>query len=57
MRAGTQCILFPLVNIYDPTWGPSGEKFMPERWLGDPELCRKKEFAGFGLGKRGCIGK
>lgn len=57
MRAGSQCIICPLVNQHDPTWGPSGDKFLPERWLNDPKLIASKEFAGFGLGKRSCIGK
>lgn len=55
MRAGSQCALFPLVYQNDPRWGTEREKFIPERWL-DADLSGKKEFAGFGLGKRNCIG-
>nr|AID54867.1 cytochrome P450 CYP340K1 [Helicoverpa armigera] len=55
MSAGTYCIIFPLVpNI--PTKDFKGDQFKPERWL-DDNFNGKQDFAGFGLGKRGCTGK
>ena len=55
MRAGSHCIIFPLANHLDPTWGPDSDQFRPERWL-DGDFRNNKEFAAFALGKRACIG-
>lgn len=56
MRAGSQCIIYPLCTRLDPAWGKASEKFRPERWLNDDVTRSSKEFAPFGLGKRACLG-
>ncbi|PZC78322.1 hypothetical protein B5X24_HaOG200047 [Helicoverpa armigera] len=55
MRAGSNCVIFPLIpNI--AAKDSKGDQFRPERWL-DDDFNGNQDFAGFGLGKRGCIGK
>nr|XP_049704915.1 cytochrome P450 4C1 [Helicoverpa armigera]WRX06011.1 CYP340K5 [Helicoverpa armigera] len=55
MRAGSNCIIFPLIpNI--ATKDSKGDQFRPERWL-DDDFNGNQDFAGFGMGKRGCLGK
>ncbi|XP_021189900.3 cytochrome P450 4V2 [Helicoverpa armigera] len=55
MNAGSYCVIFPLIpNI--SAKDKKGDQFRPERWL-DDDSCSSQDFAGFGLGKRGCIGK
>ncbi|KAJ8709491.1 hypothetical protein PYW08_009495 [Mythimna loreyi] len=56
MRAGSNCLLFPLTSHHDQSWGAHADQFRPERWL-DGDLRNNKEFAAFGLGKRACIGR
>lgn len=34
-----------------------GEKFVPERWLGQNELDMNRLFFAFGAGARGCTGR
>ncbi|XP_075986352.1 uncharacterized protein LOC142983401 [Anticarsia gemmatalis] len=55
LRAGTSCVLIPAGMHFDFCWGDRF-KFRPERWL-DPTTVPKNSFAGFGIGKRNCIGK
>ncbi|KAJ5758777.1 hypothetical protein N7520_005933 [Penicillium odoratum] len=40
-------------------FGSDADGFHPERWLGDPEVVRRREsyFMTFGMGSRTCIGK
>ncbi|PWY77510.1 cytochrome P450 pisatin demethylase [Aspergillus heteromorphus CBS 117.55] len=40
-------------------WGDNADQWIPQRWLGDEEHCRKMEnqFVAFGKGARGCIGR
>nr|XP_049704913.1 cytochrome P450 4V2 [Helicoverpa armigera]WRX06012.1 CYP340K13 [Helicoverpa armigera] len=55
MNAGSYCILFPLIpNIAAREM--KEDQFRPERWLED-DFNGHQDFAGFGLGKRGCLGK
>nr|XP_026498826.1 cytochrome P450 4C1-like [Vanessa tameamea] len=58
LTGGHTCCLFIYGVHRHPMWGPDAEKFKPERWL-DPATLPKcpNAFAGFGLGKRSCIGK
>ncbi|KAJ8715376.1 hypothetical protein PYW07_009858 [Mythimna separata] len=56
MRAGSNCVIFPLASYHDQSWGAQTDQFRPERWL-DGDFRNNKEFAAFGLGKRACIGR
>ncbi|XP_064074815.1 cytochrome P450 4C1-like [Vanessa tameamea] len=58
LTGGRTCCMFIYGVHRHPMWGPDAEKFKPERWL-DPATLPKcpNAFAGFGLGKRSCIGK
>ncbi|XP_075986350.1 cytochrome P450 4V2-like [Anticarsia gemmatalis] len=56
--AGTNCMIDAWSVQRHSMWGPDANKFRPERWqdpLALPEF--QKAFAGFGIGKRTCIGK
>ncbi|XP_045780376.1 cytochrome P450 4V2-like isoform X3 [Maniola jurtina] len=52
------CFLWAYGVHRHPMWGPDAEEFKPERWL-DPATLPKcpTAFAGFGMGRRYCIGK
>ncbi|XP_047036248.1 cytochrome P450 4V2-like [Helicoverpa zea] len=56
MRAGSQCVIFPLVPYIGATSGTESDQFRPERWL-NADSKTQQEFAGFGLGKRACLGR
>ncbi|XP_063896096.1 cytochrome P450 4C1 [Helicoverpa armigera] len=56
MRAGSYCSISPLVVNVNSPWKAETTHFDPEKWL-NGEYKNNSEFAGFGLGKRGCIGK
>ena len=55
MRAGSDCVIFPLVTNIDSSSTTESNQFRPERWL-DGDFRNNKEFGAFGLGKRACIG-
>uniref|UniRef100_A0A2A4JN81 Cytochrome P450 n=1 Tax=Heliothis virescens TaxID=7102 RepID=A0A2A4JN81_HELVI len=54
MNAGSYCVIFPLMPYIAAK--DKEHQFRPERWLND-DFNSNQDFAGFGLGKRGCIGK
>ncbi|XP_069363041.1 cytochrome P450 4V2-like [Maniola hyperantus] len=58
LKKGRTCILFIFGVYRHPMWGFDADKFMPERWL-DPALMPEcpNALAGFGMGKRNCLGK
>lgn len=41
----------------DDTIYPEPDKFIPERWLKNPELSKSKHFLPFGVGPRICAGR
>ncbi|PZC78326.1 hypothetical protein B5X24_HaOG200051 [Helicoverpa armigera] len=56
MRAGSHCLIFPLMPNVKSTSGTESDQFRPERWL-NADSKTQQEFAGFGLGKRACLGR
>ncbi|XP_069363029.1 cytochrome P450 4V2-like isoform X2 [Maniola hyperantus] len=58
LSKGRTCFLSAYGVHRHPMWGPDVEEFRPERWL-DSETLPKcpTAFAGFGMGRRICIGK
>nr|XP_034837117.1 cytochrome P450 4C1-like [Maniola hyperantus] len=58
LTKGRTCFLAAYGVHRHPMWGPDVEEFKPERWL-DFETLPKcpAAFAGFGMGRRFCIGK
>ncbi|XP_069363020.1 cytochrome P450 4V2-like isoform X2 [Maniola hyperantus] len=58
LSKGRTCFLSIYGVHRHPMWGPDVEEFKPERWL-DSETLPKcpTAFAGFGMGRRSCIGK
>uniref|UniRef100_A0A2A4J1I4 Cytochrome P450 n=1 Tax=Heliothis virescens TaxID=7102 RepID=A0A2A4J1I4_HELVI len=56
MRAGSYCLIFPMVTHLVSTLNAETTQLSPEKWL-NGEFKNNQEFAAFGLGKRGCIGR
>ncbi|XP_064074814.1 cytochrome P450 4C1-like [Vanessa tameamea] len=58
LTGGRTCFMFVYGVHRHPMWGPDAEEFKPERWL-DPATLPEcpTAFAGFGMGRRICIGK
>ncbi|XP_045780390.1 cytochrome P450 4V2-like [Maniola jurtina] len=58
LSKGRTCFLSTYGVHRHSSWGPDVEEFKPERWL-DLETLPKcpTAFAGFGMGRRSCIGK
>ncbi|CAH2236846.1 jg12307 [Pararge aegeria aegeria] len=56
LKKGRTCLLFIFGVNRHPMWGPDAEKFKPERWLGSTTPDCPTAIAGFGVGRRVCIG-
>ncbi|XP_045780271.1 uncharacterized protein LOC123877512 [Maniola jurtina] len=58
LKKGRTCLLFIFGVYRHAMWGFDADKFKPERWL-DPASMPEcpATLAGFGMGKRSCIGK
>nr|XP_044249025.1 probable cytochrome P450 12d1 proximal, mitochondrial [Drosophila takahashii] len=59
---GTNLVMASNLLMRDKNYYPEAEKFLPERWLRDPETGKKTPinpftFLPFGIGPRMCIGK
>ncbi|XP_069363043.1 cytochrome P450 4V2-like [Maniola hyperantus] len=58
LSKGRTCFLSVYGVHRHPMWGPDAEEFKPERWLDSKTLPKcPTAFAGFGMGRRYCIGK
>nr|WRX06004.1 CYP340K7 [Helicoverpa armigera] len=56
MQAGSYCLIFPMMTNIVSTWNTKTSEFSPEGWL-NGDFKNNQEFAAFGVGKRGCIGR
>ncbi|KAH8279542.1 hypothetical protein KR018_002125, partial [Drosophila ironensis] len=59
---GAQVLVASNVLLSEPNYYPQPEKFLPERWLRDPQSGKKTpinsfSYLPFGFGPRMCIGK
>ncbi|CAH2097054.1 unnamed protein product [Euphydryas editha] len=58
LTKGRTCFMFVYGVHRHPMWGKDAEEFKPERWLSPATLPEcPTAFAGFGMGRRICIGK
>ncbi|KAI5641171.1 cytochrome p450 domain-containing protein [Phthorimaea operculella] len=52
----TVMLLLYVMHRSTKYWGPDANEFVPQRWLPSPPPIARA-FAGFSIGKRGCIGR